>query len=84
MKAIPFSFRKKKQEKQASIAKEQSIEATKTSSSAPAEVAEPETPLEPELAVVEMESHHDKDLRLFVDDNDGKKEDMVCAQCVLL
>jgi hypothetical protein len=87
-KAIPFSFRKKKQEKQASAAKEQSVEPTTTSLSAPeetpAEVVEPESPLQPELAVVEMDDHHGTDLKLFVDDNDGKKEDMVCAQCTIL
>jgi hypothetical protein len=87
-RVIPFSFRKKKQEKQASAAKEQSMAPTEpflpAPEETPAEVVEPETPPEPDPVAIKVDDDDDKDVNLFVDDNDGKKEAMVCAQCTIL
>ena len=91
-KVIPFSFRKKKQEKQAGFAKLESLTPTTISSQAPeekseespAEIVEPETLLKPEAVAEEMDCQQDKEISLYVDDNDGKKEGMVCAECTIL
>ncbi|KAI2493615.1 hypothetical protein MHU86_20939 [Fragilaria crotonensis] len=91
-KVLPFSFRKKKQEKQAGFANEASLTPTITSSPTleekvverPAEIVETDTHFKPEAGVEETDDHQDKEISVYVDDNDGKKEGMVCAECTIL
>jgi hypothetical protein len=37
-----------------------------------------------ETCVEDKDESQDKEFKIFVDDNDGAKEDMMCANCVIL
>lgn len=86
-----FNFRKKKQDKQAAL-NGQAL--PPTTIYAPATREEPH--LEPrdelkeqpkevlETYVGEKDESHDKEIKMYADDNDGAKEDMMCADCVIL
>jgi hypothetical protein len=86
-----FNFRKKKQDKQAALNAQALPPMTiyaPTTREEPHDEPKNEQKEQPEEAletcVEDKDESQDKEFKIFVDDNDGAKEDMMCANCVIL
>ena len=86
-----FNFRKKKQDKQAALNAQPLPPMTiyaPTTREEPQDEPMDEQKGDPEASletfVEQKDKSQDKELDIYVDDNDGAKEDMMCAECVIL